>query len=162
MYVSTVTSVPADTPFLPLLTGSFSQPAGGNPTGVMVEAAYRHHAINARYVNCEVSPAGLAEAVRGAWAMGWLGFNCSLPHKVAVLDHLTGLGESARVIGAVNCAVRTDEGFVGENTDGKGFLESLRTVVDPAGLRVVMTGAGGAARACAVELALAGAPRCRW
>ena len=152
-----MTSVPADTPFLPRLTGSFSQPAGDNPTGVVVEAAYRRHGINARYVNCEVAPTDLGAAVGGAWAMGWLGFNCSMPHKVAVIDHLAGLGESARVIGAVNCAVRTAEGFVGENTDGKGFLESLRPVLDPAGLRVVMYGAGGAARACAVELALAGA-----
>ena len=152
-----MTSAPADTPFLPQLTGSFSQPAGDNPTGVVVEAAYRHHGINARYINCEVAPGGLPGAVAGAWSMGWLGFNCSMPHKVAVIDHLSGLGESARVIGAVNCAVRATDGFVGENTDGKGFLESLRTVVDPTGLRVVMYGAGGAARACAVELALAGA-----
>ena len=88
--------------------------------------------------------------------MGWLGFNCSMPHKVAVIDHLVGLGESASLIGAVNCAVRTPEGFRGENTDGAGFLASLRTKLDPAGKRAVIYGAGGAARACAVELALAG------
>ena len=60
-------------------------------------------------------------------------------------------------MGAVNCAVRRGEGFIGENTDGKGFLKSLAEVVDPRGKRVVMFGAGGAARAIGVELALAGA-----
>jgi shikimate dehydrogenase len=89
--------------------------------------------------------------------MGWVGFNCSLPHKVAVIEHLDGLADSAAVIGAVNCVVRREGRFIGENTDGQGFLTALRTVVDPAGKSFVMFGAGGAARAIAVESALAGA-----
>jgi shikimate dehydrogenase len=143
--------------FLSLLTGSFATPAAENPTVAMIEAAYRHHGLDARYLNCEVAPQDLGDAVRGAWAMGWAGFNCSLPHKVAVIEHLAGLGESASIIGAVNCAVRRDEGWIGENTDGQGFLTALRTVVDPAGRSIVLFGAGGAARAISVESALAGA-----
>ena len=143
--------------FLGIHTGSFSTPAAGNPTVVMVEAAYRHHGIDARYLNCEVPLGALADAVAGARAMGWAGFNCSLPHKVSVIDHLDLLAESAEVIGAVNTVVATDGDLVGHNTDGQGFMESLRTVVDPAGLEVVVLGAGGAARAVAVETALAGA-----
>lgn len=145
--------------FLSKLTGSFAMPADENPTVAMVEAAYRHHGLDYRYINCEVSPERLGDAVRGARAMGWVGFNCSLPYKVAVIEHLDGLGESAAVMGAVNCAVLRDGRFIGENTDGKGFLQSLRTVVDPAGRAVVLFGAGGAARAIGVELALAGARR---
>jgi shikimate dehydrogenase len=145
--------------FLPMLTGCFAMPAAENPTVAMVEAAYRHHHIAARYVNCEVPPELLGDAVRGARAMGWVGFNCSLPHKVAVIDYLHGLGESAALIGAVNTVVRRGDKLVGENTDGRGFVAALRTVADPAGARVVMFGAGGAARAVAVELALAGASR---
>ena len=61
------------------------------------------------------------------------------------------------MIGAVNCVVRRDGRYVGENTDGQGFLASLRTVADPAGRSLVVLGAGGAARAIAVESALAGA-----
>jgi shikimate dehydrogenase len=91
--------------------------------------------------------------------MGWIGFNCSLPHKVAVIEHLDGLGESAALIGAVNTAVRRDGAWIGENTDGQGFMAALRTVVDPAGKSLVILGAGGAARAIAVEAALAGAAR---
>ena len=143
--------------FLSVLTGSFSTPAGENPTVAMVEAAYRHHGLDARYLNCEVAPEALGDAVRGARAMGWAGFNLSLPHKVTVIEHLDGLAEPAELIGAVNCVVRRDGRLVGENTDGQGFLEALRTVVDPAAKNVVLLGAGGAARAISVEAALAGA-----
>ncbi len=143
--------------FLSELTGSFAMPAAENPTVAMIEAAYRHHQLDWRYINCEVTPENLAAAVAGARAMNWAGFNCSLPHKVAVIRHLDGLGESASIMGAVNCVVRRGTSYIGENTDGKGFLASLREVVDPAGRSVVMFGAGGAARAIGVELALAGA-----
>jgi shikimate dehydrogenase len=143
--------------FLSILTGSFSTPAAGNPTVAMVEAAYRHHGLDARYLNCEVAPAALGDAVRGARAMGWAGFNCSLPHKVAVIGHLDGVADSAATIGAVNCVVRRDGRYIGENTDGAGFVMALRSVVDPQGKSVLVLGAGGAARAIAVETALAGA-----
>src|ERR1700712_2123530 len=142
--------------FLSLLTGSFSTAAAENPTVAMVEAAYRGLGLDARYINCEVAPEGLADAVHGARAMGWKGFNCSLPHKVAVIEHLDGLAESAQLIGAVNCVVERGGRWIGENTDGQGFLASLRTVVDPAGATLVLLGAGGAARAIAIEAALAG------
>ena len=145
--------------FLHELVGSMSQGAAGNPTVAMIEAAFAHHGLPWRYVNMEVTPENLGTAVRGAKAMGFRGFNCSLPHKVAVIPHLDGLGESAAVMGAVNCVVRRGEKFIGENTDGKGFLKSLETAVDPQGKSVVLFGAGGAARAIAVELGLAGTKR---
>ncbi len=150
-------STPAN--FLHELVGSMSQGAAGNPTVAMIEAAFVHHGLHWRYVNMEVAPADIGAAVRGAKAMGFRGFNCSLPHKVTVIQHLDGLGESAEVMGAVNCVVRRDGKFVGENTDGKGFLKSLRTAIDPKGKSVVLFGAGGAARAIAVELGLAGTQR---
>jgi len=143
--------------FLSELTGSFAMPAAENPTVAMIEAAYRHHTLDWRYINCEVTPENLGGAVAGARAMNWAGFNCSLPHKVAVIQHLDRLGESAEIMGAVNCVVRRGAAYIGENTDGKGFLASLEEVIDPSGQSVVMFGAGGAARAVSVELALAGA-----
>ena len=142
--------------FLHNLVGSMSQGAAGNPTVAMVESAFTHHGLHWRYVNMEVAPADLADAVRGARAMGFRGFNCSLPHKVAVIPHLDGLGESASVMGAVNCVVRQGDKLIGENTDGKGFLKSLASVVEPKEKSIVMFGAGGAARAISVELGLAG------
>ena len=143
--------------FLSQLTGCFSTPAHGNPTVAIVEAAYAHHKLNFRYINTEVQPKDLADAVAGARAMNWVGFHLSAPHKIEVIKYLDGLGESAKVMGAVNCAVLRAGKLIGENTDGKGFLESLREVVDPAGKVVTILGAGGAARAIAVEVALAGA-----
>ncbi len=149
--------MPEPRDFLSVLTGSFATPAAGNPTVAMIEAAYQQHGLAARYINCDVASTALGDAVRGARAMGWVGFNCSIPHKVAVIEHLDRLGESAAIIGAVNCVVRHGDRLVGENTDGQGFLAALRTVVDPAGKALVVFGAGGAARAIAVEAALAGA-----
>ena len=143
--------------FLSELTGSFSTPSGGNPTVAMVEAAYKHHKLNFRYINCEVQPKDLANAVLGARAMNWAGFNLSIPHKVTVIQHLDGLGESAQIMGAVNCVVNRDGKLIGENTDGKGFLQAFKKVDSPSGKKIVILGAGGAARAIAVELALEGA-----
>jgi shikimate dehydrogenase len=143
--------------FLSTITGSFAQPADENPTVAMMEAAYAHHGIDARYLNCEVAPADLSAAVAGARAMGWVGFNCSIPHKVAVIDHLDRLAPSAEVIGAVNCVAREGDDLVGHNFDGQGFLSSVRTLADPRGQHVAVLGAGGAARAIVVELGLAGA-----
>jgi shikimate dehydrogenase len=143
--------------FMSLLTGSFATPAAENPTVAMIEAAYRHHHLDARYINCEVAPDALGDAVRGARAMGWVGFNCSIPHKVAVIAHLDQVADSAAIIGAVNCVVCRDGRLIGENTDGQGFVTSLRTVADPEGKAFVLFGAGGAARAIGVEAALAGA-----
>ena len=59
--------------FLSELTGSFAMPAAENPTVAMVEAAYRHHGLDWRYINCEVTPQNLGAAVAGARAMNWAG-----------------------------------------------------------------------------------------
>jgi shikimate dehydrogenase len=139
------------------LVGLFGQPVDENPTQAMIEAGFAAAGLDWRYLTIEVAPDDLADAVRGARAMGLRGFNCTIPHKVAVVEHLDRLGRSAELMGAVNCVVRRGDELVGENTDGAGFLEALRRRRDPAGSRVVMLGAGGAARAIAVELLLAGA-----
>lgn len=143
--------------FLADLTGSFAMSAAQNPTVAVMEAAYADAELDIRYINCEVPPERLADAVRGAIGMGWLGFNCSIPHKVAILDYLDAMAPSAGIIGAVNCVINRDGHLTGENTDGQGFVRSLRTVIDPTGRDMVVLGAGGAARAIAVESALAGA-----
>jgi shikimate dehydrogenase len=139
------------------LTACFGQPVSENPTQAMIEAAYRHHGLAWRYLTIEVSPEGLADAVKGVRAMGFRGFNCTIPHKVEVIQHLDGLGESASLMEAVNCVVRRGDKLIGENTDGKGFVESLKPLITIPGKKVVVLGAGGASRAICVELALAGA-----
>lgn len=131
------------------------QPVAGNPTQFMMERAFAAAGLDWRYLTLEVPPEKLADGVRGMRAMGFRGGNFTIPHKVAVLQHLDSLSDAAAVMGAVNCVVRDGEQLVGENTDGKGFLQSLRTLIEPADQRIVILGAGGAARAIAVELAMA-------
>ena len=139
------------------LTAAFGQPISENPTQVMIEAAYRHHQLDWRYLTIEVGPDDLEAAVKGAKVMGFQGFNCTIPHKVKVIEYLDGLGESASLMGAVNCVGRKNGQWIGENTDGKGFVSSLKKLTDPSRKKVVIFGAGGAARAISVEVALAGA-----
>ncbi len=145
--------------FLKPICCCFGKPVAENPTQVMIEAGFRAMGLDWRYITLEVAPEQLADAVRGARAMGFRGFNCTIPHKVAVIEHLDGLGQSAELMQAVNCVVRRGDALIGENTDGKGFVEELKKRADPAGGSAVLLGAGGAARAIAVELGLAGLRR---
>lgn len=140
------------------LTGVLGYPVAENPTGVMQEAAFAALGLNWRYLTIEVRPEALAEAIRGVRAFGMRGLNLTIPHKVAVIPLLDEVSPDAALIGAVNTVRREGDRLIGENTDGKGFLRGLREEagVDPHGKRVVVMGAGGAARAITVELALAG------
>jgi shikimate dehydrogenase len=133
------------------------QPVAGNPTQFMMERAFAAAGLDWRYLTLEVPPEQLADAVRGIRALGFRGGNFTIPHKVAVIPLLDELSQAAELMGAVNCVNRVGNKLIGENTDGKGFVQSLRTVTDPTDQRIVILGAGGAARAIAVELALTNA-----
>jgi shikimate dehydrogenase len=139
------------------LVGVFGQPVAENPTQVMIEAAFRAMGLGWRYLTIEVAPADLPAAVAGMRAMGFRGVNCTIPHKVAVVPLLDELTPAAKVIGAVNCVARQGDKLLGENTDGKGFLQSVQEHGSVAGKSAVLLGAGGAARAIGVELLRAGA-----
>lgn len=149
--------MPAPRSFKQELVGVFGFPVAENPTQAMIEPAFVAMGLDWRYLTVEVRPEDLGDAVRGARAMNWRGFNCTIPHKVAVLEFLDRLSPAAEAIGAVNCAINSDGVLIGDNTDGKGFLQSVTEVRPIPGLRAVILGAGGAARAIGVELALAGA-----
>ena len=140
------------------MVGAFGDPIAENPTGVMQEAGFHAAGLDWRYLTLQVKAGDLAAAVAGARAIGMRGFNLTIPHKVAVIEHLDGLSKEAETIGAVNTVCIENGRLTGENTDGKGFLRGVRkdAGVDPSGKRVVMLGAGGAARAVAAELLLAG------
>ncbi len=134
------------------------QPVAGNPTQFMMERAFAAAGLDDwRYLTLEVPATNLTNAILGLRAMGFCGANFTIPHKVAAIPLLDGLSPAAELMGAVNCVKRDGDKLLGENTDGKGFVESLRTVLDPAGKKFVVLGAGGAARAIAVELGLSGA-----
>jgi shikimate dehydrogenase len=141
------------------LVGVFGHPVAENPTIVMQEAAFRQLNLNWRYLTIEVRPEYLADAMQGLRAFNMRGINLTIPHKVSVLPYLDEISSAAKLMGAVNTVINKNNRLLGENTDGKGFLRSLveEAGVNPSGKRVVLIGAGGAARAIAVELALAGA-----
>ncbi len=138
------------------LIGNFGDPVWENPTEFMMTAVFQHHNMKYRYISTEVPAEKLKAAFDGVKAMGYKGFNCTLPHKQAIIPLLDGLGESAELMGAVNCVVERDGKYIGENTDGKGYLESIRQITDLKDKTIVILGAGGASRAISVELALAG------
>lgn len=105
-------------------------------------------------------PAGAApEAIAGARALGFAGLSVTMPHKSTVARLVDELAPLAERLGAVNCVVRRGGRLVGENTDGAGFLASLRRGAgfEPDGSRCLVVGAGGAARAVVLALGMAGA-----
>jgi len=127
----------------------------------MQEAAFQELGLNWRYLTIEVYPDDLEDAMKGLRAMNMQGINLTIPHKVAVLKYLDEVASDAALMGAVNTVRREGNKLIGENTDGKGFLRSLKedARMNPVGKKIVVLGAGGAARAITVELALAGAQR---
>ena len=143
------------------LVGVFGDPVEGNPTGVLEEAGFAAAGLNWRYLTIKVLPDELDDAMAGLRAFHMRGVNLTMPHKITVLPYLDDLSEAAALIGAVTTVVvREDGSLFGENTDGKGFVEALPHAGEElTGRHVVILGAGGAARAIAVECALAGAAK---
>jgi shikimate dehydrogenase len=132
-------------------------PVVGNPTQLMMEAAFESLLFPARYLTCTVGSTQVKAAIEGIKALAFAGANVTAPHKVAVIPFLDSLTESAKLSGAVNCIIRKGETLVGDNTDGKGFLTSIELIRPVKDLKVLVIGAGGAARAIITELALHGA-----
>ena len=136
------------------LVGVFGYPIDENPSVIIEEAAFNAMQLKYRYLTIEVKPEDLENAIIGMKAMNMKGINITIPHKCAVLKYLDVIAEDAMIMGAVN-AIHVIEGkLYGENTDGKGFLMSLKNGgVDVKDKRVSILGAGGVARAISVELA---------
>jgi shikimate dehydrogenase len=139
------------------LVGVFGTPIDENPTVIIQEAAFKALNLPFRYLTIEVKPEDLGKAIDGLRAMNMKGINITMPHKTKVLQYLDYIAEDARLMGAVNTIYVKDKKLYGENTDGKGFLLSLKNgEVNTTGKKVVLLGAGGVARAISVELAGAG------
>lgn len=141
------------------LVGVLGDPVDGNPTGVMEEAGFAAAGLNYRYITVKVLPDDLDAAMAGVRAFNMRGVNLTMPHKVNVLKYMDELSPAAKVIGAVNTVIIREDGrMIGENTDGKGFVQSLKDEeIALAGKTIAILGAGGAAKAIGVECALAGA-----
>lgn len=143
------------------VVGVIGDPIAHSLSPPMHNAAFAALGMEWVYVPFHVRSEALGAAVAGLAALGVVGFNVTVPHKVAIVRYLDDVDPGARLMGAVNTVVRRDGGWTGYNTDGLGFLRSLRTEAgfEPRGRRILLVGAGGAARAVGVQLALEGAER---
>jgi shikimate dehydrogenase len=142
------------------LYGIFGYPIGHSLSPLMHNMAFAHYGIKAVYLPFAVHPVYIRRAVKSIVALQMGGVNVTIPHKQAVLAWMDELSPEARLIGAVNTIQLQDGRLHGHNTDGIGFLTALNeagSVV--AGQTVMLLGAGGAARAIAVQLCLAGIHR---
>jgi len=128
--------------------GILGWPVGHSLSPLMQNAAFAAAGLNYVYIPLPVQPVNLDKAVAGLKAMGFVGANVTIPHKIAVMDYLDEIDRSAQMVGAVNTIVIKDNRSIGYNTDAQGFVQSLLTKnVAIAGKKVVLLGAGGAARA---------------
>ncbi|MGH0034265.1 MAG: shikimate dehydrogenase [Myxococcota bacterium] len=140
------------------LCGIVLHPAGHTRSPAMHNAAFRSLGLDAVYLAFDVPPADLAGAVAGARGLGIRQLAVSIPHKLAVMEHLDEVDPVARRIGAVNTVTRRGDRLVGSNTDWAGVVEAIERQGERSleGTRSVVLGAGGAARAVVYGLASRG------
>lgn len=130
------------------LVGIIGQPVSHSRSPLMHNTAFNTLGLDYAYVPLPVQHSQLAAAVTGLKALGFVGANVTIPHKVAIMQHLDVLDASAVQVGAVNTIVIRDGQAIGYNTDAAGFIVSLTQAgIKPAGKQAIILGAGGAARA---------------
>lgn len=136
------------------VTGLIGYPVEHSLSPLMHNAAFDSLGLNYCYVALPVKPEVLPEAIRGIRALNFVGCNVTVPHKQNVIPLLDEIDEEARFIGAVNTIKNGEGRLKGYNTDGRGFMESLKEEgVNVEGKDVFIVGAGGAARAIGYYLA---------
>lgn len=138
-----------------VLYGVIGDPIRHSKSPVMLNRAFREAGINGAYGAFHVTPDRLGEAIAGIRALGFRGLNVTIPHKIEVMNYLDEIDEGARAIGAVNTIVNEGGRLIGHNTDGIGYVRSLKEEAEPdlAGKRIVVVGTGGAARGIVWALA---------
>jgi shikimate dehydrogenase len=137
--------------------GVIGHPVAHSLSPAMHNAAYAHLGLDAVYVALPVEPAALAEALRGAHALGIRGLNVTVPHKQGAAAACAVLDRVAAEVGAANTLRRGPSGWEGHNTDAPACLGLVEGAGLRPGARALLVGAGGAARAAAWALARAGA-----
>ncbi|WP_070120738.1 shikimate dehydrogenase [Bacillus marinisedimentorum] len=143
------------------LIGLIGDPVAHSKSPQMHNVQFESLGLPFSYHAFQVPDEMLSGAVSGMKALGFKGFNVTIPHKVAVMEYLDEVSDEAMRIGAVNTVVNESGKLVGYNTDGKGYLLSLEkeTGISLKGKKLLVIGAGGAARALLVTLLEGGAGR---
>ncbi|MEK3903097.1 MULTISPECIES: shikimate dehydrogenase [unclassified Paenibacillus] len=131
-----------------LLLGVMGDPIAQSKSPLMHGAALQALGLSGAYVPLHITPDKLGDAVQAIRTLGFRGVNVTIPHKVAVMEYLDRLDSSAVDVGAVNTIVNDNGILTGFNTDGIGYVRSLKTEAAPdlTGTRILVIGAGGAAR----------------
>ncbi|QOR65608.1 shikimate dehydrogenase [Cytobacillus suaedae] len=137
------------------LFGLLGCPVSHSMSPAMHNDLFLHYGLNHYYHAFHVENENLEMAVNGLRALGVSGFNVTIPHKIAIIKYLDEIDEVAANIGAVNTVVNMDGKLKGFNTDGDGFIKSLESCLDSPlqNKRILIIGAGGAARAILFSLA---------
>lgn len=125
--------------------GLIGNPVAHSMSPDIHNAALKDLSLDGYYHAFRVESDDLEDAVKGMRALGIQGFNVTVPHKVEIMKYLDRIDESAKVLGAVNTVRREKEQLVGYNTDGEGFLKSLKQSLDQpvSELSILIIGAGG-------------------
>ena len=140
------------------LLALFGSPVAHSGSPAMYNYSFKRLGLDYVYVAIDIDKAGLKEAVCAARLYKMRGFNLTMPCKNDVISYIDELSPAAALIGAVNTVVNEDGRLIGYNTDGVGFVKNLEAhKVAVKGKKVVVAGAGGAATAIIVQLALDGA-----
>jgi shikimate dehydrogenase len=139
----------------PIRLGVFGQPIAHSLSPQIQNAALAASDLKMQYARFEIARDELEPALELFKRLEFVGLNLTVPHKIAALNLVDDIDESARQIGAIN-TIKVEKGKLrGFNTDGPGFARAIREEfsVDLRDLRVLVIGAGGAARAIALECA---------
>ncbi len=133
--------------------GIFGHPVGHSLSPEIHNAAFAACELPYVYVAHDVEPGNVTRAMEGVRAMGYRGLSITIPHKVAALECVDEVDETARIIGCINTVVNDNGRLYGSNSDGLGALAALReSGADPEGSRTLVLGSGGAARAIGVTI----------
>jgi shikimate dehydrogenase len=137
--------------------GIIGDPVEHTMSPAMHNNAFQKLGMNHVYVPFKVRAEELEDAIKGAEAMGIKGLNATIPHKTEVIKYLDYLDIAAGLIGAVNTIEFGENGAVGHNTDGIGAVRAIGEVTSIKNKKVMILGAGGAARAISFQILLSGA-----
>ncbi len=140
------------------LTCLLGNPVSHSISPAMHNASFRKLGLDYAYLAFAVDEAHFERAVDGLITLGAAGWNCTMPLKRLMHDRVDTLSDTALLSGAVNTVVNRDGHLYGDNTDGYGFLQSMRDAgYSCIGKHLVMLGSGGAAAAILAQAALDGA-----
>jgi shikimate dehydrogenase len=142
-----------------IMYGVFGDPVRHSKSPIMLNRAFRETGINAAYSAFHILPGTLKAAVEGIRTLGFRGVNVTIPHKEEVMDYMDVVDEGARMVGAVNTIVNDNGKLTGYNTDGIGYVRSLKeeTGISIQRKNILLLGSGGSARGLAFALAKDGA-----